>query len=167
MKTFIRKAKYSDLPMIVDIYNQAILQKFQTADLSPLSVFDKEEWFNDHTPDQYPIFISHNEDNQLTGWCSLGPWRRGRQALKAVAEISYYVHQGFLRKGVATNLIHHAILSCSRLGIEHLLAILLDKNMASITILEKFYFKKWGHLPEVANFNESRCGQYIYGRSLG
>ena len=41
-----RFATKDDLPKIVTIYNQVISLKNVTADLAPISVSDREQWFN-------------------------------------------------------------------------------------------------------------------------
>ena len=46
------------------------------------------------------------------------------------------------------------------------MAILLDINEASTRVLKKFGFEKWGHLPNIAEINGSKCGQFIYGKNL-
>ena len=41
----IRIASASDLPAIVAIYNQAVEQRFATADLRPVTVDQRRAWF--------------------------------------------------------------------------------------------------------------------------
>jgi L-amino acid N-acyltransferase YncA len=74
-------------------------------------------------------------------------------ALRYTAEISYYIDGTFHRQGIATMQIHHAIAACPKLEIKNLIAILLDRNEASIRLLENFGFEKWGGLPNVADFD--------------
>ncbi len=87
----IREAKKDDLVVINSIYNQAVEAKYQTADLLPISIEIRQKWFLEHDTETYPIFVSE-EQNKIVGWCSLSAYRKGREALKQVAEVSYYVH---------------------------------------------------------------------------
>lgn len=163
----IRTAASTDLSRIVAIYNQAILQGNCTADTEPLEQHQREEWFKEHPPEQYPIYVAINEtEQQVTGWCSLTAHRKGRKALARVAEISYYVDKNVQGKGIGTNLIRHAIEQAPHLGLHNLFAILLDTNSISVALLERFGFKQWGHLPEIAEFEDRICGQLIYGRKV-
>ena len=163
----IRIATSTDLPRIVAIYNQAILQGNCTADTEPLDVQKRKEWFTEHPPEQYPIYVATNEEEQLvTGWCSLTAHRKGRKALASVAEISYYVDKNAQGKGIGTKLIRHAIEQAPLLGLHNLFAILPDTNAISVTLLERFGFEQWGHLPEIAKFEDRICGQFIYGRKV-
>lgn len=163
----IRIAKPCDLKQIVAIYNQAITEGNCTADTETLTVEDRQEWFNNHGPEKYPIYIVEDEsDNTLMGWCSLSAHRKGRMALQNVAEISYYVDKDRRGMGVGKLLMTHALQKAPTLGLHNLFAILLDTNLVSVAILKKYGFSQWGHLPNIAEFDDKICGQYIYGRKI-
>ena len=161
----IRSATLKDYSEIIKIYNHAVDEKFATADTEHITLESRKDWFKQHSPEAYPIYVAE-ENEEIIGWCSLSPHRPGRKALRTVAEISYYIHKDHRRKGIANNLIKHTIDSAKILHFKNLISILLDKNTVSIHLLEKFGFEKWGHLPEVADFDGVICGQYIYGRKL-
>jgi len=161
----IRLATEADLPLIVAIYNQAVEQRGATADLEPVSVESRRQWFLDHRPGSLPIWVAE-EGGEVLGWCSLSAYRAGRLALRHTAEISYYVHCDHRRRGVARRLIEHAIAQCPSLGIRHLMTFLLDINTPSINILQAFGFTRWGHLPDVADIDGQTCGHLIYGRPV-
>lgn len=161
----IRNAKPDDLKQIIAIYNQAVAEGNCTADTEPLIVDERREWLAEHTPDQYPIFVME-EEKGITGWCSISAHRRGRKALQHVAEISYYVDHNSLSRGIGQRLISHALKEAPGLGLHNLYAILLDINLPSIAILKKNGFVEWGHFPDIAEFPDRICGQYIYGRKV-
>ncbi len=161
----IRHITQSDFKEVTKIYNHAVDEKFATADTEYVTVDSRKEWFAQHSPETYPIYLAE-ENGQVIGWCSLSPHRPGRKALRTVAEISYYVHKDHRRKRVASSLINHTINSAKELGFKNLISILLDANTTSIFILEKFGFEKWGHLPDIASINGVVCGQFIYGKHL-
>ena len=156
MSLQIRVAKQTDLPAITEIYNQAIESGTSTADIAAVSLANRRKWLAAHNED-YPVFVAE-EKGFVKGWCSLSPYRPGRMALRQTAEISYYIHKDFHGMGIGSSLIAEIINRCSDLGIKVLFAILLDTNYSSIGILEKFEFKKWGHLPGVAEFENRLCG---------
>ena len=161
----IRNFATDDLEAIVNIYNHAVDEKFATADTERVTVETRKEWFAQHSSETYPIYIAE-QDGEIIGWCSLSPHRPGRKALRNVAEISYYIHKNHRRKGVANTLIAYTLEKAKELGFKNLFTILLDLNKPSIHILEKFGFEKWGHLPDIAEFDGVICGQYIYGRKI-
>ena len=161
----IRFALPDDLSAIVEIYNQAISAGNATADLSLLTVENRQQWFGEHSENDYPIYVLER-NNHIIGWGSLSPYRKGRAALKETAEISYYLHYDYHGKGFGRKLIEFIIDDCNRLNINNLFAILLEVNRQSIAVLEKIGFEKWGYLPGVANLNGKICGHLIYGRNL-
>jgi len=161
----IRLAQMDDLPAIVDIYNQAIPSKQSTGDRQPVRVADRMTWFREHRPDEHPIFVAEVE-GQVAGWCSLSAYRPGRAALRFTAEISYYIALANHRQGIGTALIEHALAACSALQIRHLFAIVLESNEASLKLLEKMGFEKWGYLPGVADFDGKEVGHLYYGRHV-
>ncbi len=158
----IRIARVEDLRALVEIYNQAIAIRQKTADITPVSVADRKAWFDEHKPDQYPILVA-KQDGALLGYLTISPYRPGRMALRHTAEVSYYVHFYHHRKGVASKLLQQAIEMCPALHIKTLFAILIDSNEASLQLLEKFGFERWGHLPRVAEFDGVEFGHYYYG----
>lgn len=158
-------AQRDDLKALVDIYNQAINAGGCTSDTQPFSLQQRIAWFENHTPDKFPLIVA-KEDNQLLGYLTLTAYREGRKAVKRSAEISYYIHYDHHRKGVASNLIHHAISLCPSLNIKHLIAILIGRNQASIKLLEKFGFQQWGCFPNIVEFADGSVDHLYYGRSL-
>jgi L-amino acid N-acyltransferase YncA len=158
----IRIARIADLPAIVAIYNQSIPGKRSTADLDPVCHEDRMAWFTAHTAETHPVLVAEIK-NEIVGWCSISAYRPGRMALRYTAEISYYIGTAFHRKGVATSLIKHAMALCPRLKIKTLIAIVLERNNASVQLLEKLGFQQWGLLPRVADFDGEECGHLYYG----
>ncbi|MDZ4938569.1 N-acetyltransferase, partial [Clostridium perfringens] len=46
-----------DLPAIVDIYNSTISGRKVTADLEPVTVESRIEWFEEHSNDFRPLWV--------------------------------------------------------------------------------------------------------------
>ena len=161
----IRMAQKKDLPIINEIYNQAVRQHFCTAHLEPVSMKEREHWFSTHDPSAYPVFVALDNE-RLVGWISLGPYRENRQALAHVAEVSYYVDGKGRRKGVGSSLLDHALHLAPSFGFSVLIAILLNKNPASIGLLLKHGFEEWGRMPGIARIDEQEADHLYYGIKL-
>jgi len=161
----IRFAKTDDLERIVAIYNQAIAHKNATADLQPLEVQQRIAWFNEHNQEFYPVYVKEI-DGKVAGWCSLSPYRPGRLALEKTVELSYFIDYKYHRQGIGSDLIQHALHDCIRLKKIIVFAILLEKNIKSIKLLEKFGFERWGYLPEVAEIDGKLCGHIYMGKKI-
>jgi L-amino acid N-acyltransferase YncA len=158
----IRIARAEDLEALVEIYNQAIAVGQKTADITPVSMENRKAWFEEHTPDRHPLLVAE-QDGSILGYLTLSAYRPGRMALRHTAEVSYYIHFDHHRQGVASKLLQQAIEMCPALQIKTLVAILIDSNQASIRLLEKFRFERWGHLPRVAEFDGMEFGHLYYG----
>jgi phosphinothricin acetyltransferase len=160
-----RIAEKKDWNRVLEIYNEAVSEFGKTADLYEQDLDSKHDLLSLHLHIKYPILLGLINE-KIIGWCSLSPYRKGRKALEFVAEISYYISGEYRNKGIGTSLIEKSIAHARDNGIRNLIAILLDINTESIRLLEKFKFKQWGHLPEIANIEDKICGQFIYGRNI-
>lgn len=163
-KPNIRFAEIEDLPQVMSIFNQAIRAKVCGV-LKEVTLEDRLDWFNSFDQNSYPIYVAELDD-KILGYCYLSPYRSGRQAMASIAEISYYIDYKAHRNGIASELVQYAIDDCDRLGKQSLLAVLLDINIPSIQLLEKFNFSLWGHYPSIIDLDGQQCSQLIYGLKL-
>lgn len=161
----IRKATLEDCQAIIDIYNQAVEDGLKTADTEKISFDEGKEWLKGHLEDPHPVFV-YTVDQQVAGWLSISAYRPGRQALRFTKEVSAYIHRDIRAKGAGSKLMEYTIEYCRKTQIKNIFAILLDTNKASIGVLEKFGFSRWGHLPKVADFEGKEVGQYYYGKRI-
>ena len=157
----IRIAELKDLKAIVEIYNQAIAAGEKTADITPVTLDGRKNWFRNHTPDKYPILVA--EEESVVGYLTISAYRPGRMALRHTAEVSFFIHFDHHRKGIASQLLQYAIDMCPSLQIKTLFAILVDSNQNSIRLLEKYGFNKWGYMPRVVEFEGIEYGHLYYG----
>ncbi len=161
----IRLATEEDLAAINGIYNQAVRQRFCTAHLAPVDLDYRRAWFCDHPPERYPVFV-YQEDNVIKGWASLGAYRADREALAHVAEVSYFVDNESRGRGIGSQLLQYALNVAPGCGLKVLVAILLDKNPASISLLKKFGFSLWGSMPGIASIGDETADHLYYGLKL-
>ena len=156
MVVTIRDATEADLPAIVGIYNESIPGGAATADLKPITVESRREWFRDFDPERRPCWVAE-EDGEILGCVYLRSFYGGRSAYDKTAEISTYLSADAQGKGLGTLLKEKMITECPRLGVENLLSFYFDHNKASKRINEKLGFETAGHLTEIANvFGEKR-----------
>ncbi|WP_422661928.1 GNAT family N-acetyltransferase [Pannus brasiliensis] len=160
----IREAKEADLPSIVEIYNAAVPTRQATADLKPISVDSRREWFKQHDPEQYPIWVVAIE-GRVVGWLSLQMFY-GRAAYRKTAEVSLYIAPDYQARGLGKLLVEHAIDRCPKLQITTLICIIFAHNQPSIRLFEKFGFQKWGYLPRIAELDEIQADVAILGKHL-
>jgi phosphinothricin acetyltransferase len=161
----IRNARREDLPAIVAIYNEAVADRFATADLEAVTVQARAAWLASHDEQSYPVFVAEL-DGVVAGWCSLSAYRGGRAAVRRTAEISYYIARAARRRGIGRALLEHAIRESPLLGVHVLFAIILEPNSPSIALVERCGFSPWGRLPDVAEIDGQLVAHVYYGRAV-
>lgn len=160
----VRDASIGDLPAIVAIYNAAIAGRMATADLEPISVESRRQWFSEHSIGARPLWVLE-ETGEIKGWLSLQDFV-GRPGYHATAEISVYVTPGAQRKGYARKLVARALDRTGVLGISTLLAFIFSHNEPSLALFRSFGFDTWGLLPRIAELDGIERDVMILGRRL-
>jgi L-amino acid N-acyltransferase YncA len=156
----------NDLPAMVDIYNQAIRSGVATGHTKEYTNWQHRwGWYKNHNRMTFPLYMMTYE-KKVIGYGTLSPYRQGRQAMRNIAEVAFFIDEKYQGKGYGKILLQYIINDCERVKIKALIAVLLDINKRSIRLLKKFAFKKWGHFPEVIEFEDKTCGQLIYGKKI-
>ncbi len=159
----IRDAKIEDLPAIVEIYNSSIAGRMATADLEPVTVSSRLDWFDAHNP-RRPIWTIEVDD-KIGGWLSLRSFY-GRDAYRHTAEVSVYVSTDYHRQHLGDRLLTHAIASCPNLDLNTLVGFIFGHNQPSINLFKKHKFQQWGFLPQIAKLNGVERDLVILGRKI-
>jgi L-amino acid N-acyltransferase YncA len=161
---FLRDAVEADLPAIVDIHNAAIASRLSSAQLQPVTVEQRREWFLAHSTTQYPIWIAEL-NGSVAGWLSFREFLP-RCAYRGTAEISVYVGEKFRRRGVGRKFLQQAIVRAPRLGMHSLVGLIFNDNEPSIALFRAFGFERWGFLPAVARVDGTPRDLTIFGRHV-
>jgi L-amino acid N-acyltransferase YncA len=159
-----RLATRSDLPRIVEIYNATIPSRQVTADLAPVTVESRWQWFDNHRPETRPLWVVE-DDSQVVAWLSFSSFY-GRPAYDQTAEISLYVDESVRRMGLGTYLLSEAIADAPNRHINKLLAFIFGHNRPSLTLFEKFGFVRWGILPGIAQIDGIERDLVILGQKI-
>ncbi len=160
----IRIATEDDLPAIVAIYNATVPGRMATADLEPVSVDDRRDWFRAHSPGRRPIWVDER-DGAVAGWLSLGVFYP-RAAWDRTAEVSVYVAPEWRRRGVAAGLLRCAMGAAPSLGVHALAGLVFGHNEPSLAFFRDAGFDVWGRMPEVTDLDGALCDVVIVGRRL-
>jgi L-amino acid N-acyltransferase YncA len=159
-----RNADIKDLPLIVGTYNATIAGRMVTADLDPVSVESKKEWFNDHDPVTRPLLIVE-VNKQYAGWISFNDFY-GRPAYKKTAELSIYLESNMHGKGLGSYCLKYAIEKCPSLQITSLLGFIFGHNEPSLALFYKHGFEKWAYFPQVADMEGVLRDLIILGKKV-
>lgn len=155
-------AKLSELPKIVEIYNEIIPSRLATADLEPVSVESREGWFEAFNHDTRPLWVM-KIDGQIAGWVGLESFY-GRPAYHWTVEISIYIDADFRHQGLGQQALDFVIGELPRLGLDALVAFIFSHNLPSQKLFKHNGFETWGHLPDVADMDGQRRSLDILGK---
>jgi L-amino acid N-acyltransferase YncA len=160
----LRDAIEPDLPAIVEIYNAAIATRISTAQLEPVTIEERREWFRAHSPAQYPIWVAEL-DGVIAGWLSFCEFLP-RCAYRGTVEVSVYVSEKFRRRGVGRKLMQQAIALGPQLGMHSLVGLIFSHNEPSIALFHASGFERWGFLPRIACVDQISRNLTIFGRHV-
>lgn len=143
----IRPAAPTDIPAITEIYNEAGVGTTASYALEPVSVKDRQAWFERLTAENYPVLVVVN-DGAVIGYASYGPFR----ALAGYAhtvEHSVYIAGGHQAGGLGRMLMT-ALIDVARGNKVHTMVGVIDgDNAASIAFHERLGFTASARLPQV------------------
>ncbi|MGL5033429.1 MAG: GNAT family N-acetyltransferase [Microcystaceae cyanobacterium] len=161
----IRDALLADLTPIVEIYNASIPNNLATGDTSPISVQSRLAWFEEHSPETYPLWVVENEDQRIVGWLGFQCFY-GRPAYHKTAELSIYIAPNCQNQGIGKVLLEKAIKESPSLGLKTLIGFIFGHNNPSLALFTRYGFKEWGFLPQVAELGEQERDLVILGKRI-
>ena len=147
MLIIIREAERKDLPEILNIYNDAILNTTAVYTYHPQSLNEREVWFETKVLANEPIFV-FEIDNKVAGFATYGQFRHWPAYLYSI-EHSIYVNKDYRRRGVASHLLEHLIDDAKHRQYRTIVAGIDTLNEASIKLHETFNFKHAGTIENV------------------
>src|SRR5208283_5234852 len=138
----LRDTLENDLPAILEIYNDAILNLTATFDLEPQSIEERRTWFQHHGG-KYPL-VSAVINGRVMGYCSISPFSQKR-GYSPTVELSVYVHKDFRRKGIGKLLMIETISRARQLRYHAIMSLIAGNNEASVELHKKLGFELVGH----------------------
>lgn len=134
----IRNATQQDLPAILKIYNDAIVNTTAVYDYKPHTLEDRQTWYEKKLNDGYPILV-FEENNLVAGFASFGPFRAW-PAYQYTIEHSVYVHKDFRGKHIGTALLQALLSLADKQGYATVVAGIDASNEGSRYLHEKLGF---------------------------
>ncbi|MFN8528831.1 MAG: N-acetyltransferase family protein [Anaerolineae bacterium] len=156
MSTHIRLAQNSDLPAIVDIYNDAVLNTTASWDYEPTTLDQRMQWFRQHQDQGFPVLVAHDEMDCVIGWGALSKFRE-KIGYQFTVEHSVYVAAGSRGQGVGRAIVQALIGEARSLGKHVLIGGVEKSNEASLRLHRGLGFEEVAHFKQVG---------YKFGRWL-
>ena len=156
----IRSATRADLPGILEIYNEAVLNTTATYDYEPRTLEHRVAWFDEHVKNNYPVFVATADGGRVVGWSALNPFH-ARMGYRFTTENSVYVAADRRGKGIGKLLMPPLIDGARERKLHAILGAIDAENEASIRLHAAFGFMKVAHLKQVG-FKFDRWLDVVY-----
>lgn len=162
----IRQATQADLPHIVAIYNQSVPTRQATADLTPVTVAQRQAWFDAHGLEKNrPMLVAVGNNHRIIGWGTLSNLYE-RPAYRISSEISVYIDETAKGQGVGKGLVTELLKLAPSCDIQQVVAKIFAHNQPSLSLFKSFGFEEWGMLKQVCDMDDFIADVAILGKSL-
>lgn len=144
----IKSCTEKQLPEILDIFNDAILNSTALYDYKIRTLAMMSIWYNDKLNNDLPIIGAFDENDVLLGFATYGPFRV-RPAYKYTVEHSVYVRKDKRGFGVGKVLLKSIIEKAVAQDYHVLVGVIDDSNIVSKKMHEEFGFALSGIMHQV------------------
>lgn len=187
----VQRATEDDLAEVLAIYNQSVAGKQATANLTPVTMAERVNWFNEHINDtKRPIYVvraidirskeitaqdteqvmlqmdaSAKSSLPIVAWGSFSDLY-ARPAYHISSEISIYLHQDYHGKGLGGTLTQWMLTQAPSLGIRNVVALIFAHNQPSLRLFTKLGFGQWGYMPQVCDMQGFIADVVMLGKAI-
>ncbi|TCV71420.1 MULTISPECIES: GNAT family N-acetyltransferase [Neorhizobium] len=145
--TLVRDATEADLPIIMEIYNDAVANTTAIWNDVLVDLQNRKEWFAARKAKGFPVLVAEL-DGKVAGYASYGDWR-AFDGYRHTVEHSVYVHRDARGGGIGRLLMQELIARAASNGVHVMIAAIESENDASIRLHEKLGFRIAGKFSEV------------------
>jgi len=138
----------NQLPEILEIFNEAIINTTALYDYKPRTLETIRQWYEKKLDGNYPVLGAFDKTGSLLGFATYGPFR-DRPAYKYTVEHSVYIRSDCRRKGLGTILLKEIIKRAEDQDYHVMIGGIDASNKESITLHEKEGFIFCGLIKQV------------------
>ena len=143
----IRTATAADAQGLAEIYNHAVENTVAILNETLVDAENRAAWVAQRQNDGFPVLVAE-EDGQVIGYASYGPWRPFH-GFRETVEHSVYVRDGQRGKGLGRQLMQALIDQAKADGLHMMVAAVTAGNDASIRLHEALGFEVTARMPQV------------------
>ncbi len=147
MDLIIRNATPKDLPVILEIINQAILTTTAIYDYETRTIEEQTAWFEKMIEDGMPVIVAERE-KRVIGYGSYNIFKP-KIGYRFSVEHSIYLDEKSRGLGVGGRLLKSLIQRASESGLHTMIGVIDAANRGSIEFHKKYGFIEKGYLREV------------------
>ncbi|MBF0711161.1 N-acetyltransferase [Staphylococcus capitis] len=143
----IRHARKEDMPDILKIYNDAIINTTAVYTYDPKELEERLQWFETKSIAEEPIWV-YVKDHHVIGYATYGSFRDWPAYLYSI-EHSIYVDPDYRGQGIASKLLEILIQDAKAKNYRTIVAGIDASNVGSIELHKKFNFTHAGTIKNV------------------
>ncbi len=143
----LREATETNLPQILEIYNEVILNTTSVYSEQPHTLAMRQAWFNERRAANFPVIVAE-QNGVIVGFGSYGHFRAW-PCYRFTAEHSVYVHKDYRGLGISKILLKELIAYAKAAGLHALIAGVDSDNEVSLKLHLAFGFTQVAHFKEV------------------
>jgi len=143
----IRNGTDQDLPAILEIYNEVILNTTSVYSEQPHTLEMRTTWFKERTTANFPVIVAEQNGN-IVGFASYGNFRVW-PCYRFTVEHSVYIHTAHRGKGISKLLLTDIIAHAKNAGLHAMIAGVDGENAVSLQLHRSFGFVQVAHFKEV------------------
>lgn len=143
----IRPVVLEDAEVICEIYNYYVEHTAITFETLAVSTTEMRTRIREVLSSGLPYFVAE-QDSRVVGYCYIHQWKT-RCAYASTKEVTVYLDKGCLGQGIGTLLFGHLLNSVDVRNTHVLVSGICLPNEGSVSLHEKFGFKKVSHMKQV------------------
>ncbi|MES2821473.1 MAG: N-acetyltransferase family protein [Pseudomonadota bacterium] len=144
----IHDATPDDLPGILAIYNDAVLNTTAIWNETEVDLANRQAWLEERRAAGFPVLVARDPEGEVLGYASYGTWR-AIQGFRHTVEHSVYVRADRHGQGLGPRLMQALIERARWAGLHVMVAAIEAENAASIRLHQRLGFVVTGQMPQV------------------
>lgn len=145
----VRQAEASDIPSILEIYNEEVLNSTFLYVITPQTIEEKMRWFEERKNAGFPVHVVLIND-VVAGFGSYGTFRAS-PGYRYTVEHSVYVKKNYRGQGLSKILMEKLISSAKEQNLHVMIAGIDSQNEVSIRLHKSFGFEEVALIKQVGN----------------
>ncbi len=127
---------------------------------------ERKQWFNDYTKERLInnqiVFIAI--DNNVVIGSASAVRQKGKRG--HIFEIGYQIMKEYRHKGIASALVKKIIEFLESINAEQIIAWVVETNLNSINLLNKFNFQKTGEIKKGVKNDNTYCNYLLFQKEI-
>lgn len=164
--TNVRRARESDLPALLAIYNHYVVNTHITFDCEPRTLAERAVWYAQFgETGRYQCFVAE-ECGKVVGWASSSRFK-DRAAYDTSVETTVYLAPPETGRGVGRRLYEALLTALAREDVHRAYGAIATPNAASIRLHERIGFERVAGYREVGRKFGRFLDVSVYERAVG